>query len=223
VNDAEGGVDQLLAEQTTYYRERAAEYDATSRPADDPFGGIEAEIAADLRRLGPVDRTIELGAGTGAFTHVVAEIAREVTALDTSREMLEINRSRVPAANVERVEADVFEWLPPQPVDLVVFAFLLSHIPSDRFDAFWTAVGRMLWPNGQVFVADEARHGLWSEEAAAEIGDEVVYRTLNDGRRFRIVKVLWDPTELAERLDERGWKADFRRNDPFYWGTLSRR
>jgi hypothetical protein len=81
----------------------------------------------------------------------------------------------------------------------------------------------MLRPHGRVFVADEAQHGLWSEEAAAEVGDAVVYRTLNDGRRFRIVKVLWDPTELGKRLDERGWKADFRRDDPFYWGTLSRR
>ena len=223
MNRAGGPIDELLAEQTTYYRERAAEYDATSRPTDDPFGGVEAEIEADLRRLRPVHRAIELGAGTGAFTRILADVARYTIAVDVSPEMLEINRSRTPAANVDRVVADVFDWKSPQPVDLVVFGFLLSHIPADRFEAFWAAVGQMLVPGGRVFVADETEHGLWSEESVTGAGDEVVYRTLNNGRRFRIVKVLWDPVELAGRLAELGWSAALRRHDPFYWGTLIRR
>jgi SAM-dependent methyltransferase len=222
MSDADRATDELLAEQVTYYRERAAEYDATSRPTEDPFGAIEAEIVADLRRLGPVDRAIELGAGTGAFTGVIADVARRAIAVDSSPEMLAINRSRVPAPNVERASGDVFEWIPDEPVGLVVFAFLLSHIPPERFEAFWSAVERMIAPGGRVFVADEARHGLWSEEHAPELNDQVVYRTLTDGRRFRIVKVLWDPDELVARLAELGWRAELRRRDPFYWGTISR-
>jgi len=223
MSHSERMTDELLAEQIHYYRQRAGEYDATSRPADDPFRRIEAEIVADLRRLGTVEQAIELGAGTGAFTGVVAAIAGRAVAVDSSPEMLAINRSRVPATNVERVVADVFEWTPEESVDLVVFGFLLSHIPPDRFEAFWSGVGRMLLPDGRVFIADEARHGLWSEDSATGLGEQVVYRRLTDGRQFRIVKVLWDPNELTDRLWNLGWSAELRRQDPFYWGTVSRR
>jgi len=49
---------------------------------------------------------------------------------------------------------------------------------------------------------------------------EVVVRTLRDGRRFRIVKVLWDPAELAGALARLGWETRLTRGDPFYWGTV---
>ena len=95
--------------------------------------------------------------------------------------------------------------------------------------AFWEAVGDMLTDDGRVFLVDESPHDLWAEEAPVSEGPsdpddrEVVIRTLNDGRRFRIVKVLWDPPELATRLAELGWQATFTREDPFFWGTVRRR
>ena len=79
----------------------------------------------------------------------------------------------------------------------------------------------MLAPGGRAFVIDESAHGLWSEEATA--ADEVVVRTLQDGRRFRIVKVLWDPDALARRLERTGWQARLVREDPLYWGVVTRR
>ena len=50
----------------------------------------------------------------------------------------------------------------------------------------------------------------------------MVVRTLEDGRRFRIVKVLWDPAELEARLAAIVWRARLVRADPFYWGTVER-
>jgi SAM-dependent methyltransferase len=214
--------DDLHEEQVRYYRERASEYDTTSRPADDPFAAIDAEIAADLRRLGPVELAIELGPGTGNFTAVVADFARRVIAVDSSPEMLAINEEKVRAPNVTRVADDVFAWTPPERASLVVFAFLLSHVPLARFDPFWAAVGDMLAPIGRVFVADEASHVLWDEDAV-DGHDDVVYRTLSDGRRFRIVKRRWDPVDLEARLASLGWTARFTRRDPFFWGIVTRR
>ena len=43
-------------------------------------------------------------------------------------------------------------------------------------------------------------------------------RTLNDGRRFHIAKVLWDDAELRSALAGLGWTTDITRHDPFYWG-----
>jgi SAM-dependent methyltransferase len=211
--------DERLAEQIRYYQERAPEYDATS-PSGDDWDDLMARVAADLHALGPVERAIELGAGTGQFTPLVASIAASVIAVDSSPAALERLRARFDARNVETVAADVFRWRPDKPADLVVFRALWSHIPTDRFDAFWSAIDRMLAPGGRVFVIDEARHDLWSEEATGQ--DEVV-RTLQDGRQFRIVKVLWDPEALSERLDAAGWRARFTREDPLYWGVVERR
>jgi len=213
--------EELLREQVAYYRARAPEYDATSRPPGDPFAALGAEAEAALVALGPVTRAIELGPGTGQYTGLLAGIAGHVTAVDTAPEMLAINAARVPAANVERVVADVFEWRPAERAQLVMFGALLSHIPSDRFDAFWGAVDGMLAPGGRVFVFDESPHGLWREEAAGP-ADEVVVRTLEDGRRFHIVKVLWDARDLEARLASIGWRARLVRRDPFYWGTVER-
>lgn len=50
-----------------YYRERAPEYDATSQPEGELFAGIAGLAHAEVRCLGPVQRAIELGAGTGQF------------------------------------------------------------------------------------------------------------------------------------------------------------
>ena len=143
-------------------------------------------------------------------------------AVNSSPEVLELNRSKVSAPNVERVVADVFAWTPTRTADLVLFAALLSHIPSERFEEFWAAIDRMLVPGGRVFVLDEAPHALWREERAPDAGAEVVTRTLNDGRRFRIVKVLWEPADLEARLAELGWAGRFARHDPFYWGVVER-
>jgi trans-aconitate methyltransferase len=212
--------DELLAEQIRYYRARAPEYDATARPDDDPYDDVFARAVADLRALGPVGSAIELGAGTGQYTGVLASVAETVVAVDSSPEALELLRAKVAAPNVATIAADVFDWRPEKPADLVVFGALLSHIPGDRFDAFWAAIEAMLAPDGRVFVLDEAAHGLWSEEQTEE--DEIVMRTLLDGRRFRIVKVLWDPDALARRLEGSGWRARFVREDPLFWGVVER-
>ncbi len=203
----------LLAEQVRYYRERAYEYDSTSP-------GVAPRAVAELRALGPFERVIELGAGTGLYTGILASMSREVVAVDSSPEVLAINRAKNPAPNISTLVADVLDDVSLEPADLVFFAALWSHIPTSRFETFWTRVERLLVPGGHAFIVDESRHDLWQEEALD--ADEVVMRTLNDGRRFRVVKVLWDPGELTTRLATMGLRARLTRQDPFYWGVIER-
>ena len=212
--------DELLAEQVRYYRERANEYDATSPQGFHPYDAVVDRVRDELRALGPVGRAIELGAGTGQFTGTLASIAERVIAVDSAPETLDILRTKVDAPNVETVAADVFDWTPDEPADLVVFAALFSHIPSDRFDAFWAAIDRMVAPGGRAFLIDESPHDLWARDTRAT--DEIVVRTLQDGREFRIVKVLWNPETLSRRLLDVGWRATFAREDPLYWGVVER-
>jgi demethylmenaquinone methyltransferase/2-methoxy-6-polyprenyl-1,4-benzoquinol methylase len=212
--------DELLEEQVRYYRARASEYDATSPHDAHQFQAVFARVRDDLAAQGPVDRAIELGAGTGQFTGALAAIAGHVTAVDTAPEVLEILRARIDAPNVDTVVGDVLAWVPDEPADLVVFAALFSHIPRARFDAFWAAIDRMLAPGGRVFMIDEAPHELWAEDWTAD--DEIVVRTVGDGQAFHVVKVLWDPEDLSRRVSDVGWRASFTREDPLYWGVVER-
>jgi hypothetical protein len=51
-------------------------------------------------------------------------------------------------------------------------------------------------------------------------GVPIARRTLDDGRRFDIVKVFWEPHDLTSRLEGLGWRADVRRvGDSFLFGT----
>ena len=219
---ATGVIDEVLAEQVRYYRARAAEYDVTSPQGFHPYDAVVERVAVELRALGPVGRAIELGAGTGHFTGVVASIAERVVAVDSAPEALELLRGKVASPNVETVVADVFAWTPDEPAELVVFAALFSHIPSDRFDAFWAVIDGMLAPGGRAFLIDETPHDLWARDTSAG-DDQIVVRTLQDGRAYRIVKVLWDPDELARRLEDAGWRASFTREDPLFWGLVQPR
>ena len=74
----------LLDEQVTYYRARAPEYDATSTPEGDPFAAQAEAIRDDLQALEPWGRVLEIAAGTGQWTELLAERADELVVTDAS-------------------------------------------------------------------------------------------------------------------------------------------
>ncbi|MFF5296220.1 methyltransferase domain-containing protein [Paractinoplanes globisporus] len=206
---ADDELEGLLAEQIAYYRTRAGEYDATY-PLDaraDP--GARAELVAALAALAPFGRVLELACGTGQWTVELARHATTVTAVDAAPEALAICRRRVGAAGVRLVEADVFTWRPRERYDFVFFAGWLSHVPPQRFDAFWALVADCLAPGGLVFVIDELPAVAAVERpAAGEQPAPAVRREVGGGQAFRAVKVLHDPDELRVRLGALGWDAD---------------
>ena len=208
----------LIEEQIRYYRGRAAEYDATSTSPDDRFGPHLDRVRKAIREFQPRGRVLELAAGTGLWTGLLAELADELTAVDAAPEMLAVNAARHPAANIRFVESDVFALQPEPNWDVVFFGFWLSHVPPARFDGFWSLVRGLLGPGGRVFLVDEADHGRWEEDwIDREAG--VVQRELTDGTAFRAVKVLWRPADLEARLDRIGWTAQLSASGPFYWGS----
>jgi demethylmenaquinone methyltransferase/2-methoxy-6-polyprenyl-1,4-benzoquinol methylase len=196
----------LLDEQIAYYRARAGEYDATS-PLD-PGAEERAELVAALEVLAPYGRVLELACGTGKWTGELARHATEVTAVDASPEALGICRGRVDPARVELVEADLFAWRPAERYDLVFFSAWLSHVPPQRFDAFWALVGDCLAPGGRVFVIDELPAVAAAERTAPGHPAPVVYRRVGGGETYRAVKVFYAPDQLRARLGALGWTAE---------------
>ena len=214
-------VRDLLDEQIAYYRARADEYDATSSPEGDPFSAAADSIRSALATHGPRGRVLELAAGTGQWTGQLAEQADELVVTDAAPEMLDLNRARIgDLPNVRYTVADAFALEPTGDFDGVFAGFFLSHVPPDRFEAFWRVLEGLLAPSGRVFVVDEGRHGLWREDWLDEPAG-IVRRVLRDETAHRAVKVLWRPDELAARLRELGWDASVHAEGPFYWASAT--
>lgn len=223
--------DAILHEQIAYYRARASEYDEwflrQGRYDRGPdlnarwFAEI-AEARGALDRFDPSGDVLELACGTGLWTQQLARLARSVTAVDSAPEMLALNRARLAdAGNVRYLQADLFAWTPDKRYDAVFFSFWLSHVPPERFTAFWALVRDALAPGGRVFFVDS----LYSESSTASDhaleGQEAttLSRRLNDGREYRIVKVFHDPEKLAGQLQALGWTATVGRTPTyFYYG-----
>jgi SAM-dependent methyltransferase len=221
--------DDVLREQIEYYRERAPEYDEWFERRGMYDLGEEwnarweadvAEVEAALAALRPSGRILELASGTGWWTKRLAAMASEVTAVDASDETIAIARTRAPSARF--VRADIFGWEPSETYDFVFFSFWLSHVPADRFEAFWGLVGRALAPGGRVFFVDNLRREIplpneskfWQRELRP---DGIVTRTLNDGREFRAVKIYYDPPDLEARLRGLGWDVSVQGTENFFY------
>lgn len=241
----------ILDDQIAYYRARAGEYDEWwfrtgryDRGADfnaqwhAETAAVEAELASWLAARRPA-HVLELACGTGLFTRLIAPRVARLTAIDASTEVIEINRARVGAGNVDYVQADLFAWRPKQPLgfggirkgnslaryDAIFFSFWLSHVPEQRFAEFWTLVAAALAPGGAVYLIDSAFDPTSTAKDHVLPGRErgVVTRKLNDGREFRIVKVFYEPAALAAKLDALGWDAKLAQTPHYFiYGEATR-
>ncbi|HEU4619535.1 MAG TPA: class I SAM-dependent methyltransferase, partial [Gammaproteobacteria bacterium] len=153
----------FLARQLDYYRERAAEYDEwwLRRGRYDRGAALNGEWFADaadlqaaLEAFRPRGRVLELACGTGIWTERLAPFASTLVAVDGSSEMLAINAARLGGGAVRYVHADLFDWAPEETFDTIFLGFWLSHVPPERFAAFWDLVRRCLAPDGRVFFVD---------------------------------------------------------------------
>ena len=220
-------IEDLLAEQAHYYRERAGEYDdwwlRQRRYDHGPdmnalwFADV-AEVQDALDRFGPTGKVLELACGTGLWTQRLAAHAEGVTAVDGSQEMLELCGERMEGSPVRLVQADLFVWEPDSVYDLCFFSFWLSHVPEEHFEMFWEKVKCALGHDGRVFFIDSSRHDLASavDHKLSDPDDPTMLRRLADGSEYRIVKRFYEPELLRERLAGLGWKMEVHSTSNFF-------
>lgn len=224
-----------LAEQLAYYCARASEYDEWWLRLGRYDRGTEhtsqwfmegAEVAAALDAFNPAGDVLELAGGTGIWSENLLIHADSLTVVDGSQEMLLLNAARLQSPKASHIQADLFDWQPTRRYDAVFFGFWLSHVPPERFDAFWQLVARCLKPGGRFFFLDSRREGtstakdhqLPAQESTTHL------RRLNDGREFHVIKVFHQPDELAARLRQSGWQTEIHHTQNYFIygsGTLS--
>jgi 2-polyprenyl-3-methyl-5-hydroxy-6-metoxy-1,4-benzoquinol methylase len=224
----------ILTQQLDYYRARALEYDKwwnregrfdRGPAANTRWFAETTELERVLQRFDPRGDVLELACGTGLWTRHLVRYADTLTAVDAAPEVLAINRARVGDAGVRYAQADLFDWSPDERYDACVFAFWLSHVPVDRFAAFWEMVASCLKPGGRVLFIDSARteNSTAADHVLPADGDDTMTRRLDDGREFQIVKRFYDPASLERALSELGWTAQVGATPEFFiYGTATR-
>jgi SAM-dependent methyltransferase len=222
----------LLADQRSFYRTRAPEYDDWWQRRGRYDHGPEdtAEWDRQIQRamhavdmFGPVGDVLELAGGTGWWSQHLARTAGTLTVLDSSSETLRLNRERVTRPDVTYIVADVFDWRPECRYDTVFFSFWLSHVPRRLFEKFWELVGSCLRPGGRAFLIDNRRDPTRTTQDPYVIdeADDVQRRRLSDGSEHRVVKVFYEPAQLAGQLRRLGWVANLAGTSRLIYGSAT--
>lgn len=217
----------LWQQQINYYRARANEYDEwflrqgryDQGETDNQQWFTEVEtVRAALTDFAPTGNVLEFAGGTGLWTEQLAQHATQITVVDASPEMLQLNQARLAGANVRYQQADIFTWQPRQQYDVVFFSFWLSHVPSEQFAPFWQLVKSCLGPNGRIFFID-SRHtpkSTANDHHLPEPEATTLTRILNDGRQFDIVKIFYKPPQLMAELQQLGWTVDVQTTNTYF-------
>lgn len=206
-------LDRALIE---YYDARAPEYDDWYlRRGRYARGAIHdaawnAELDAAGRWLDGLPwggQIVELAAGTGWWSPLLASRG-ELSLYDAAPTALDRARERLVAHGL-RAHLHVRDaWAEPdRPVDGLFLGFWLSHVPRERLDAFLALARRWLRPGGRLaFIDSLADPASGAADHPEPVGDRAT-RRLADGRTFTIVKVFYEPPELASALGRAGFEA----------------
>jgi protein arginine N-methyltransferase 1 len=169
-------------------------------------GAFEEAIARSVR---PGARVLELGGGTGVLSFFAARRAGHVWCVernpDVARETRRLLALNACADTVEVVEADAFDYVPPEPVDVVVCEMLhvtllvekqlpvIAAFKDHYLAAFGPPLPRFLPEavvqavqpvqqsfdfHGYVAPTVHFQDGTAEQPRTRELGDPVVYQTL---------------------------------------------
>ena len=141
-----------------YFSRHAGEWDrlrALLAPAEE----VERALVAKLGEEAPGE-VLDIGTGTGRVAELLEPVARKVTGLDKSPEMLRLARARLqglPAGRVELVQGD-FAALPfaPGSFDTVVFHQVLHYATEP--DYALAEAARVCRTGGRIAIVDLAAH-----------------------------------------------------------------
>lgn len=145
-----------MADSVSVFAEHAQEYHAQRRrivPCFEEFYGTAVGLL-ELRG-GPIERVLDLGAGTGLMSEAVLSrhAAAEMVLVDGAAEMLAQAPARL-GGSVRTIVADMRDPLPEGPFDAVVSALAIHHLEHPDKQDLYRRIHAALRPGG-VFVNAE--------------------------------------------------------------------
>jgi ubiquinone/menaquinone biosynthesis C-methylase UbiE len=184
----------------------AASYDGVAEAFDrhsQRLSGKAAERLAGLVHVGPRDRVLDVGTGTGLLPFSLAranEPPASILGIDISAGMIETARRRLrdelrgdPRLRFERMDAEQLE-LPDASFDVVLSGFALTHVP--RPELAMREIFRVLAPGGRIGVA------LGSQPPAGS-GAQLRHAVAEVRRRIEVIRGRRLTADLLDRIVDR--------------------
>lgn len=205
-------------QQETYYARRAAEYDEVYRKPERQRD--LAWLRERLPQLTAGREVLEIAAGTGYWTEVIATTAASVMATDLNPETLAIAAQRdYGSTPVTLGEADACRLDEvPGDFDLVFCGFWWSHILRADIPRFLAGLHARLAP-GTILLLLDNRYVPGSNHAISRTGpdgDTYQQRFLSDGSSYEVVKNFPGPGQ--PRNDLAAFASGFGRTElDYFW------
>jgi SAM-dependent methyltransferase len=147
-----GGVMARRGDTVTGYRQWSVTYD---EPRNSLFD-IDEPVMHEILDALPAGTALDAACGTGRYSEYLAGRGHQVVGVDSSPEMLDRARTRVPQG--EFLLGDLHRLpLPDDTVDLVVSGLALAHVPE--LAPVMAEFARVLRPGGHLVISD-AHHEL---------------------------------------------------------------
>lgn len=173
----------------SYYKARAAEYE---KIYEKPERQEELTIIRQLLKETFLNKSVlEIACGTGYWTKVIAETAREIVATDINESVLEIAKSKKYfPAKVDFKVKDIFNLKEEQEYESVFGGFTWSHIALQDIPVFINIINNLVKKGGNVLLIDNNYVEGSSLPLAEkdEWGNTYQIRTLEDGSKHRVMK-----------------------------------
>lgn len=151
------------------------------------WSGLGSGPGSEVRQAGPflkalatLVRTFEprsildVGCGQGLALHALSDFTGDYVGIDLVPELIEENRQRFPAANVDFRVFDLVDGRGEQRFDLVVIKDVLQHLSRASAQALMANTARM---SAMVFLVNDSSCGKGTEAKDIEDG---AYRPLVD-------------------------------------------
>jgi ubiquinone/menaquinone biosynthesis C-methylase UbiE len=173
-------------QQRSIYQSEGDRYEALISRED--FQGNIQRAIDEIVNVDGLD-VLDLGAGTGRLTLLLAPRARSIRAFDVSAEMLRVCRERLIASGLTNWQVDVADHrqlpVPDHSADLAVSGWSVSYLSvwnpekgQAELDKWLTEMERVLRQNGTIILFESL--GTGNEEPIRLEHVEATYRWLDD-------------------------------------------
>ena len=160
---------------------KAIDWDERYRSADSLWSSTPNLFVADRLASHEPGRGVDLACGEGRNAVWLAELGWSMTAVDFSTVAVERGRQR--SSEVDFAVADIRDWEPHVPVDLVLVAYL--HVAEDELRSLLERAKGWLTERGELFL-------IGHDKSNMEIG--------YGGPQ--VPEILWDVSTIAGWLDD---------------------
>jgi len=204
----------------------APKFDYTPFRTPDRLLAVAAQLIAPL---GPFERAIDLGCGTGAGLMAIRPFCRRMVGIDFSQGMLAVCRSGLTVlsaeAHIELVRGELLALPFAESFDLAVCFGVLGHIRRSEEAAFLAEVKRSLRPGGHfVFLSSfpPASHSarFWFSHA---FNAAMHVRNFLLSPPFHMYYLTFLVPEIADPLTKAGFSVvvcELPEAGPFPWVRL---